>query len=141
VKYIERPGKPVLSYGQRIETVELVPLPDKQTRPSKKSGDLHIGCPVWWLRCIQPVLKTGNQIIVGIYVWRRWVVCKKQETFTVPNGELKNWGISRQIKYRTINRLVAAGLIKKVRPHNSHEKMGEDKTAITLMIRVTKPKG
>jgi DNA-binding transcriptional ArsR family regulator len=71
-----------------------------------------IGCPIWWLQHVLPVVSNKNQLVVAIYLWRRWVVCGYRKTFDVPNSELKSLGISRQTKYQTLTRLEAAGLIR-----------------------------
>ena len=81
----------------------------KQQRPP----DEHlIGCPIWWLQCVLPVVGSKNQLVVAIYLWRRRIVCGDRKTFDVPNGELKSLGISRQTKYQTLVLLEAAGVIR-----------------------------
>jgi hypothetical protein len=81
--------------------------------PKQRAPNEHlIGCPIWWLQRVLPVVSSKNQLVVAIYLWRRWVVCRYRKTFDVPNGELKSLGISRRTKYQTLARLEAAGVIK-----------------------------
>jgi len=131
----------VWRHGKRIEVVTLnldgiAPPRRKRTHTSENPEDRLIGCPVWWLQRIRPALETIDQLIVGLYVWRRWVVCGKRKTFTVPNGELKAWGISRHVKYRAIKRLAAAALLKIIQPRTP----GEEKVATTVTILAEKPR-
>ena len=79
--------------------------------PVKRADDRLIGCPVAWLLRVLPVVRSPKQLVVAIWLWRRRVVCGNRDTFSVPNGELERWGISRQAKYRALGYLVAAGVI------------------------------
>jgi hypothetical protein len=80
--------------------------------PKRRRADNFVGCPVWWLKAVLPLVRTKSQFVVAIYLWRRRVVCGNRATFEVPNGELAAWGINRRIKYRTVAILEAAGVIK-----------------------------
>jgi hypothetical protein len=57
------------------------------------------------------VVKSKDQLVVAVYLWRRRIICGGDATFDVPNGELKTLGISRKVKLRTLDLLAAAGLI------------------------------
>jgi hypothetical protein len=94
------------------------------------SDERLIGCPVWWLQRVLPVVGSKNQLAVALYLWRRRVICGNHRTFDVPNGELKSWGISRKTKYQTLDRLAAAGLIRINR---------KGKEALTATILLKKP--
>jgi hypothetical protein len=48
------------------------------------------------------------------------------------NGELKIWGISRHIKYRTLDMLAAAGVIK-INPARKSKWKGKSATSITIL--------
>ena len=89
---------------QRLEELEAA-------APVKRADDRLIGCPVAWLLRVLPVVRSPKQLVVAIWLWRRRVVCGNRDTFSVPNGELERWGISRQAKYRALGYLVAAGVI------------------------------
>ena len=89
------------------------PDPLADAPASKRVSNEHlIGCPIWWLQRVLPVVNSKKQLVVAVYLWRRWVVCGYRKTFDVPNGELKSLGISRWTKYQTLARLEAAGLIR-----------------------------
>jgi hypothetical protein len=88
--------------------------PKRRGGPRPDRDDRLIGCPVWWLRCVRPVVKSRDQLIVAIYLWRRRIVCGC-ETFDVPNGDLRAVGVSRKAKHATLGWLAAAGLISVVR--------------------------
>jgi hypothetical protein len=89
----------------------VVPLPVNKTLDIEDPSHL-IGCPVWWFKAVYPVVCSKAELAIAIYLCRRRITSGKRKTFTVPNGELKSWGISRKVKYRTLDRLAAAGLIK-----------------------------
>jgi hypothetical protein len=90
-------------------------LPETPKKRPRKVKGAHFGCSWDWVQRIRPVVHTRDQTIVAIYLWRRWVVLGERETFDVPNNELKLFGISRKTKYRTLELLEAAGLIRIVR--------------------------
>jgi hypothetical protein len=127
----------VTRHNRRIEVEDLeVPPQHKRTTRTHTTGatkDRFIGCPIWWLRRVRPAVTKRDQLVVAIYLWRRRVVCGNRETFDVPNGELKAWGISRKIKYRTLDLLAAAGLIKVAR-HSA-------KAALTVTILAKNRRG
>jgi hypothetical protein len=103
--------------------------------------DCFVGCPVWWLQCVMPVVDSKEQLVVALYLWRRRVVCGNHKTFDVPNGELKTWGIGRGVKYRTLDLLATAGVIKinlptrrrDVRMSKSKGR-GKSATSITILV-------
>jgi hypothetical protein len=89
-----------------------------------------IGCPIWWLQRVLPVVSSKNQLVVAIYLWRRRIVCGGRKTFDVPNNELKSLGISRQTKYQTLVRLEAAGAIR-------IKRKGKEALTVTILSRKT----
>ena len=98
--------KRIIRHGREIE-VETLPMSS-----STLLEDRHFGCPVSWLLRILPVVaKSGKQLAVAIYVWKRYVVCGCRVNFDMPNGGLKQLGISRHTKYRTLVLLAKAGVI------------------------------
>jgi hypothetical protein len=133
----EENARYVWRHGKRIEVVTLdtgtlVPPHQKRAHTAGDAEDRLIGCPVWWVKRVRPVLKTKDQLIVAVYLWRRWVVSGKRETFDVPNGELRALGISRKVKYGTLDLLAAAGLIRVARR--------SAKAALAITILATKPR-
>jgi hypothetical protein len=105
------------------------PMP-KRWRSGRRAGNSaqHIGCPVWWLRCVLPAVKSKKQLVVALYLWRRRVICGDRGTFDVPNNELRGWGISRQTKYQTLALLVAAGKIRT-------RQKGKESLTVTILAR------
>jgi hypothetical protein len=105
-------------------------------RRSAPEGEVEterlIGAPLWWFNAVFPIVRSKSELAVALYLWRRRVVCGGHKTFDVPNGELKSLGISRYAKYRTLDRLSAAGAIRS----NS-----KGKEAHTVTILLQKPKG
>jgi hypothetical protein len=102
-----------LTPEQQAELGAAKRAPVKQ-RAGPNHNDRLIGCPVWWLQCVRPVVKSRDQLIVAIHLWRRRIVCGC-ETFDVPNGDLKAIGVSRKAKHAALGWLAAAGLISVVR--------------------------
>jgi hypothetical protein len=84
----------------------------RQRREPKDQEDRLIGCPIWWLQRVRPVVKSKDQLVVAVYLWRRRIICGGGATFDVPNGELKALGVSRRVKSRTLDLLASAGLIE-----------------------------
>ena len=66
----------------------------------------------WLVNAVYSVVHSKAELAVAIYLCRRRVISGKHKTFDVPNGELKSWGISRKVKYRALEWLADAGLIK-----------------------------
>jgi hypothetical protein len=98
----------------------------KQRTPNEH----FIGCPIWWLQRVLPVVSSKNQLVVAIYLCRRQAVCGARRTFDVPNSELKSLGISRQTKYQTLVRLEAAGVIR-------IKRKGKGALTVTILSRKT----
>ena len=93
---------------------------------TKPKEDRHFGCPVSWLLRVLPVVKSKKQLVVAIYVWKRYVVRGHRETFDMPNGELKQWKISRWTKYRTLVLLAKSGIL-------TIKQTGKDTFSITIL--------
>jgi hypothetical protein len=85
------------------------PLNDPKPR-SKRVGQRghvddarHIGCPVWWLRLVFPIVRGKGELAAAIH---------KSKTISVPNGWLREHGIRRQAKYQMLEGLARAGIIR-----------------------------
>ena len=97
--------------GRRIEVETL----KNRLAPKRRRADPHIGCPVEWLKRVLPLVNTKEQLAVAIWLHRRRVVCHN-EPFTVPNKALReDLGLSRQVKYVTLQHLEEAGAIALIR--------------------------
>lgn len=99
-KYVTRNGKNI--------AVGTVP---SKAEPKKRRTDQHFGCPLEWVKRVSPLVKSKDQLLVAIWLYRRRHVCK-QNPFSVPNETLhEELGLSRNVKYKTLRRLQAAGVI------------------------------
>jgi hypothetical protein len=108
-----------------LDVVRVNPSP-KRPRPNKT--DRLFGCPVWWLKLVLPLVHTKQQLIVAVYLWRRYVLCGRRDTFDMPNGELAAWGVGRRTKYRTIVQLESGGVIKTKR-------QGRKALTVTILVK------
>ena len=98
----------VIRHGRRIE-VET--LPSRAAPKRRRREDRHIGCPLEWLRRVLPLVNTKEQLVVAIWLQRRRAVCKR-EWFDVPNDTLhEELGLSRFVKYSTLQHLEEAEII------------------------------
>jgi hypothetical protein len=94
--------------GRRIE-VET--LESNVTPKRRRQANPHIGCPLEWLKRVIPFIATKEQLAVAIWLHRRRAVCGS-ELFTVPNKALfEDLGVSRLVKYRTLQRLEKVGIV------------------------------
>jgi hypothetical protein len=101
----------VIRDGRRIEVETL------KTHAARKRqrAEPYIGCPLEWLKRVLPLVSTAEQLAVAMWLQRRRVVCHN-ELFTVPNKALReDLGLSRQVKYATLQHLEEAGAIALLR--------------------------
>jgi CRP-like cAMP-binding protein len=81
------------------------------------SSSRLIGCPLWWLKAVLPVVHGPRQLAVALFLYRLRVI-HRSRTVPVTNVRLlAELGIDRRTKYQTIKRLERAGLIA-VQRHN-----------------------
>jgi hypothetical protein len=73
-------------------------------RPAKG----YITCPLAWLQRVLPLVRSADQLVVLMLLYRRCLMAKSQ-TVTLPNGDLAALGISRYTKYRLLGWLRGAG--------------------------------
>jgi hypothetical protein len=96
----------VIRHGRRIEVETL------DTDPKRRRTGQHIGCPVPWLKRLYPLVESKQQLVIGLWLYRRSTVCGGG-WFTVPNAELlRDLGLSRHTKYRAMGGLEKAGVVK-----------------------------
>jgi hypothetical protein len=66
--------------------------------------------PLWWAEAVAKAATGGATMLVSIYLLHAaWKA--KSTTFPLPNGYLKQHGVSRWVKYRVLRELETAGLI------------------------------
>jgi hypothetical protein len=77
------------------------------------ANERHIGCPMWWLAWVLPVVHSKGELAVALYLYRLRVIHGfRARTIKVSNGRLAvELGIDRFTKYRALRRLATAGII------------------------------
>jgi hypothetical protein len=87
-------------------------------RPRKHKSDAFIKVPLWWAE--QMTQATGTaKAFVGL--WLLYLAWKaKSSTVTLTSQQLKAHGVGRDAKFRALNELEAAGLIKVSRRKNKN---------------------
>jgi hypothetical protein len=68
----------------------------------------YITCPLAWLQRVLPLVRSADQLVVLMLLYRRCLMAKSQ-TVTLPNGDLAALGISRYTKYRLLGWLRGTG--------------------------------
>lgn len=74
--------------------------------PSKN----HIVCSLAWLQQIWPVVHTPTHLVVALVLYSK-CLRQRSQTVALSNRELKQLGISRYAKYRTLAWLQKAGVL------------------------------
>ena len=99
----------VVRHGRRIEVETL------DTDPKPRRTGQHIGCPVAWLKRLYPLVRSKQQVVIALWLYRRSIVCGSG-WFTTPNAELeRDLGLSRFTKYRALDELEKAGVVELTR--------------------------
>jgi hypothetical protein len=79
--------------------------------PVAEDTSRHIGCPLWWLKAVLPVMCGKNELVVALFLYRLRSI-HRSRTVLVSNARLlAELGIDRYAKYRAIKHLEGAGLI------------------------------
>ena len=103
--------------GRVIEVETLSTEKDGISVAPAVSSSRHIGCPMWWLKAVLPVVHGKNEVAVALFLYRLRVIYRSR-TVPVTNVRLfAELGIDRRTKYLTIKLLERAGLIT-VERHN-----------------------
>ena len=99
-------GKPLDINKYRIKSDHYV-----ECKPERVISGAFIRGPLF-LSWFKRAMAAGKPaVFVGLVLWYRKGL-EKRDTVRLTNVELKNWGISRQTKYRGLDQLETAGLIK-----------------------------
>jgi hypothetical protein len=77
----------------------------------RKRGRRYIGCPMTFLADVCRLTEGRTVLVVAMCIYRRTHVCRNQ-TVTLPTGELAELGIIRQRKNEALAQLEAARLIR-----------------------------
>jgi hypothetical protein len=70
----------------------------------------YITCPLAWLARVRPGVSSVDQLLILMLIYRRCLLARSR-TVDLPNGELKQFGISRYAKYRALTQLREVGLV------------------------------
>ena len=76
---------------------------DALPRPTKG----YVTVPLSWLARVLPVIRTPEQLAVALLLYRECLM-RRSNTVALSNNKLRELGISRQTKYRTLGRLQEA---------------------------------
>jgi hypothetical protein len=82
----------------------------KKTSSRGKRADRFIGCPVSWFQWVVPLVKSKEQLIVALWLYRQSRICGSP-TVTVPTKGLQHLGIGRWAKYKLLPALQQAGVL------------------------------
>lgn len=87
-----------------------LPLP-AHNKKANTDPARHIGCPLWWFNAVFPIIRSKNELVVALILYRQHMI-EGDRTIAATNGRLMaEMGISRFTKYRTIRKLEKAGLV------------------------------
>ena len=87
----------------------------KARAPAKrKPVEPFVKVPLWWIRQAAKATNTNKALICVELLYAAWKA--KRSTFPLPNGRLRELGISRETKRRALRDLERAGLIVVERP-------------------------
>ena len=95
----------VIRHGKRIEVVTLETDTVQRRRPSEP----FVKVPMQWAAKAAKATKTTKALVWVWLLHKSWKA--KSTTFPLPNGKLKNDGVTRFMKCRALRELEAAGLI------------------------------
>src|SRR5262245_209602 len=73
-----------------------------------------LGAPIEFVAAVCRSTEGRTALVVALYIYRRVIICKNQ-TVTLPSGELAELGLARRDKHRALARLQQAGLVDLVR--------------------------
>jgi hypothetical protein len=104
-KFKETPGY-VVRHGRRIEVITRT-----YETPERQGKQGMIGCPRAFLADVCRLTKGRAAVVVALCIYRRTIV-RNSKTVTLPAGELKELGVSRQRKLEALGSLRDGGLIK-----------------------------
>ena len=97
-----------------LESKVVVPFRKPSDDDNEFTGDPRrfFGCPWWWFEAVFPVVQSKAELAVALHLYRLRVI-RHSLTIVVSNSSdlFRLTGVDRGVKYRTLKRLAAAGLI------------------------------
>lgn len=88
----------------------------KKVTPDENNSK-HFGCPLDWVKRVEPLMKTKKQLLVAIWLYRQKSVRKAKGAVWFDATSKALWEdlkISRKVKLATFKRLTSAGAIEVV---------------------------
>ena len=88
------------------------PLADVPPAKGVAEHEKFIGCPLEWFKLVFPVVHGKNELAIALYVYRLHRI-RHSRTVIVSNVRLlTELGVDRFAKYRALQRLADAGIVK-----------------------------
>jgi DNA polymerase family A len=104
----------VVRHGRRIEVEEYKPDTGRPQKQKPNKGH-HIGCPTSWLKRVLPITRSGEQLALALWLYRRHKI-SGNAVLETPNTELySDTGLTRFAKYRGLRNFEKAGMIRRPR--------------------------
>jgi hypothetical protein len=83
--------------------------PARKAPVKQKKPDRYIKLPLWFASAAAKATNTRKAMV---WIWLVWLALENRSLeFPVPNGRLRQWGVSRYTKDKALRELEAAGLI------------------------------
>jgi hypothetical protein len=79
------------------------------TPAKRKKAEPFVKVPLWWAAEAAKATRSPTTLVLVELLYRSWKA--KSLTFSLPNGRLKKYGVSRQLKRKKLHELESAGLI------------------------------
>ena len=95
------------------EADDLADVPAGAVKPAKR--DAFFGAPLWWIKRVAPLARGKSELLVAILLWRLRIVNKSRTVVLTNTRLLTDLGVGRSAKYRMLQQLEAAGLVRVAR--------------------------
>jgi hypothetical protein len=96
------------AHGKKI-LVSTLPYPDKKSRRKRRLDNAFSQVDLAWAARAAKILHSPVTFMLIYLQYVAWQ--KKSKTFSLPNTDLRQYGISRQTKSRLLRALTTKGLI------------------------------
>jgi hypothetical protein len=106
----------VYAHGKRI-LISTLPINGKKTQRKRRLDDAFGQVDLAWAARAAKMLRSPATFMLIYLQYVAWQ--KKSKTFSLPNTDLRQYGISRQTKSRLLRAFTAKGLIST--HHNGHQ--------------------
>jgi hypothetical protein len=83
-------------------------------RKAPKRTEAFVKVPLWWIETASKATRAPRAMLLAELLHAAWRA--KKSTFPLPNGKLRELGVSREVKRKTLQDLERAKLIVVERP-------------------------